>query len=367
MNYAEYIWIDGVEPTPGIRSKTRVLNLGGKKPEISDFPLWGFDGSSTSQAAGNDSDCELVPVSIYPDPIRGEGHYLVLCEVYTSIGKIHPSNTRAILRQVLSAGAEAEKPWVGFEQEYTLFKDGRPLGFPENGEPAPQGPYYCGAGAARAYGRDIVELHAKWCLEAGLTYFGLNAEVMPGQWEFQIGYRGNDSDEKGLLAMSDHIWIGRWLLERAAENYGVEVSFHNKPWKGDWNGAGMHTNFSTASTRSKTKGTAAIARSIKNLSTCHNQHIAVYGAGLDERLTGAHETCSIHEFRSGDGDRGASIRIPLTVKQKGYGYFEDRRPGANADPYQVSARLAVTVCELEEKLLEAGETKPQKRGRRKAA
>lgn len=349
---AEYIWIDGSVPTRFVRSKARVVDLG-SNPKIEDFPEWSFDGSSTNQAAGDDSDCILRPVAYYKDPIRGEGNFLVMCEVDNPDGTPHESNSRAQLRAVLDAGAAEQDPWAGFEQEYTLFPEGArtPLGWPDNGFPAPQGPYYCGIGANQAFGREVAEAHAELCLDAGLCYYGLNAEVMPGQWEFQIGYRGNDSEDTGVLAMSDQMWVGRWLLHRVAEEFDVEATLDNKPVKGDWNGAGMHTNFSTNDTRDKSKGKAAIQAAVDALSKNHADHIVLYGAGLADRLTGLHETCDIDTFKVGDADRGCSIRIPKPVALKGYGYFEDRRPGANADPYLVAARLCATVCGVDESVM----------------
>ena len=344
MNYAEYIWLDGTEPLSQLRSKTRIVSINKENPSPSDFPIWSFDGSSTAQAEGWDSDCILTPVRVVKDPLRDGNHFIVLCEVSEADGSAHLSNTRAYLRAVMEAGAATQKPWIGFEQEYTLFKDDRPLGWPSSGYPGPQGPYYCSVGAATAFGRPIAEAHMKACTEIGLSYYGLNAEVMPGQWEFQIGYRGIDPQPPSLIEITDHVWIARWLLHRIAEDHGVAVSFDNKPMKGDWNGAGMHTNFSTAATRDPKTGMAAIEDAVGQLQARHAEHIAVYGFGLDERLTGEHETCSIDMFKSGTADRGASIRVPRPVAIAGSGYFEDRRPGANADPYKVAARIAMTVC-----------------------
>jgi glutamine synthetase len=219
MTYkAEYIWIDGTEPTAQLRSKTKVL------PEDAAPPIWGFDGSSTNQAPGKASDCVLEPVCIVPDPIRGGDNKLVMCEVLLTDMTPHPTNTRAALRDVAARYAEHE-PWFGIEQEYTLFKDGRPLGFPEGGFPGPQGPYYCSVGAANTFGRQISEDHATACMEAGLAISGTNAEVMPGQWEFQIG-------PAGPLEASDHLWLARWLLHRIAEDHGVVLSIDAKPMRG---------------------------------------------------------------------------------------------------------------------------------------
>lgn len=348
---AEYIWIDGAVPTRYLRSKARVVNVG-MHPAIEDFPEWSFDGSSTQQAEGHDSDCILKPVYYVKDPIRGEGNFLVMCEVYNPDGVTpHSSNSRAQLREVLDAGAAAQEPWAGFEQEYTLFRKRVPLGWPEHGYPSPQGPYYCGVGADEVFGRELPEAHAEMCLEAGLMYYGMNAEVMPGQWEFQIGYRGDPNEDSGVLKMADETWLARWLLYRIGEEFDISASLDNKPVKGDWNGAGMHTNFSTKDTRDKNKGREAIKAATDALGKKHKEHIVLYGAGLAERLTGHHETCDINTFKVGDADRGCSIRIPRPVAEKGYGYFEDRRPGANADPYLVAARLCTTVCGIDESVM----------------
>lgn len=351
FGFAEYIWIDGALPTRYLRSKTRVVKLG-LDPSIEDFPEWSFDGSSTRQAEGHDSDCILKPVSFIPDPFRGAGSYLVMAEVYAPNGEVHESNSRAQLRAVLDAGAAAHEPWAGFEQEYTLFDGRTPLGWPESGFPGPQGPYYCGVGADEVYGREIVEEHAAVCLDAGLLFYGINAEVMPGQWEFQIGYRGDKAESNDVLTVSDHLWFARYLLYRVGEHYGIVVSTDNKPVSGDWNGSGMHTNFSTKDTRDPAKGKEAIQKAVKALEKKHKEHIKLYGHGLDSRLTGLHETCDINTFRAGDADRGASIRIPRQVADEGYGYFEDRRPGANADPYLVAARLCTTVCGVDESVMQ---------------
>ncbi len=350
LSLAEYIWIDGAVPTRFVRSKAKVVSVG-DNPSIEDFSEWSYDGSSTNQASGDDSDCILKPVEFVSDPIRGEGNYLVMCEVMNSDGTPHESNSRAQLREILDAGGDAQEAWVGFEQEYTLFKGRQPLGWPENGYPGPQGPYYCGVGADEIFGRDVAETHAALCLETEIMYYGLNAEVMPGQWEFQTGYRGIEGETAEALKICDHTWIARWLLHRVAEEYGISVTFDNKPVKGDWNGAGMHTNFSTKDTRDKSKGKQAIEDATKKLSAKHKEHITLYGAGLAERLTGDHETCDIDTFKVGDADRGCSIRIPQQVVQKGYGYFEDRRPGANADPYLVAARLIATVADVQESVM----------------
>jgi glutamine synthetase len=332
--FAEYIWMDGTSPTQKLRSKTKVVEIDEVRT-LADLPQWGFDGSSTGQAPGDKSDCALVPVAFYKDPIRGAPHVLAMCEVFLADGTTpHPTNTRARLRGVAEETAQ-EEPWFGIEQEYTLFRGMQPLGWPENGFPPPQGPYYCGVGADEVYGRQLIEAHTKACIAAGLRLSGTNAEVMPAQWEFQIG-------PLAPLECADQLWVARWLLYRLGEDYGITATLHPKPVKGDWNGAGAHTNYSTKAMRSK-GGMKVIEEACKKLGARHYDHVGEYGAHNTERLTGRHETCSIDQFRYGISDRGASIRIPLATSQKGMGYLEDRRPAANMDPYRVTRLILETT------------------------
>ncbi len=346
MNFSQvtYIWIDGSSPTQTLRSKTKILPFFSKLPKISDLPQWSFDGSSTYQAVGHDSDLILQAVCVVEDPILGKGNYLALCEVFNPDGTPHISNKRAHLAQLMEKGGKSYDPWIGFEQEYTLFRGQQPLGWPDRGYPAPQGPFYCGVGADEVFGRQLVEEHAKACLDAGIMLYGINAEVMPGQWEFQIGYRGVESESADPITVSDHLWLARWLLYRIGEKYDITAKLHPKPVKGDWNGAGKHTNFSTRETRNPKTGMDAINKAIKALELRHKEHIAVYGHDLESRLTGKHETAPITQFLAGVGHRGASVRIPTPVAKNGYGYLEDRRPGANANPYEVASVLVETIC-----------------------
>ena len=327
MHKLDYLWLDGCTPTQ-IRYKTKVVKEFGKQEEP---PIWGFDGSSTEQADGNSSDCVLKPVRVYPNPLESNSS-IVLCEVYNVNDTPHETNTRRLLEDTLIS-TNISSEWVGFEQEYTLFKDGRPLGWPEVGEPAPQGDYYCG----RNIGENISREHLNACIEAGISICGTNAEVMLGQWEYQIGAGGS-------LNMSDDLWVARWLLERICEKHGLSVSLHPKPIEGDWNGAGCHTNFSTKEMREH-GGYDKILEACEKLSENPKNHIDAYGIDNDKRLTGLHETCSITEFRYGVSDRGASIRIPWQVERDGKGYLEDRRPASNCDPYIVSQKLIQTICQ----------------------
>ena len=244
--------------------------------------------------------------------------------------------------------------WFGLEQEYTLLDDlDWPYGWPKGGFPGPQGPYYCGVGTGKVYCRDIIEAHYKACMYAGVQISGINAEVMPAQWEFQVGPCSGINREllSALLpehdmltcwVVGDQLWMARFLLHRVAEEFGAKISFAPKPIPGDWNGAGLHTNVSTAEMRAD-GGMKHIEAAMKKLEARHIDHIAVYGEGNRERLTGLHETGNIDKFSWGVADRGASVRIPRQCAKEGKGYFEDRRPASNADPYQITGIIVETV------------------------
>lgn len=330
---AEYIWIGG--SGQDLRSKTRTLDAVPSSP--SELPEWNYDGSSTNQAPGHNSEVILKPKAIFRDPFRRGDNILVICDTYEPNGTPLPTNTRYPAEVIMNKAKEHE-PWFGLEQEYTIFTiDKVPLGWPKGGYPAPQGPYYCGVGADKAFGRPLVEAHYRACLYSGVKISGINAEVMPGQWEFQVGPCEG-------ISIGDHLWCARYIMHRIAERFNIIVSFHPKPIvDGDWNGAGCHTNYSTKAMRAD-GGLQVIYDAINKMSKKHEEHIAVYGEHNSLRLTGKHETAPITEFRSGVADRGASIRIPTQCAAEGKGYFEDRRPASNIDPYTVAARIVKTTC-----------------------
>ena len=330
----EYIWLDGYKPTQSLRSKTMIRkDFGGT---LDDCPLWSFDGSCTEQAEGGSSDCLMQPVAIYPDPAIKNG-YLVMTEVLNADGTPHESNGRATIDEA----EDDTEFWFGFEQEYFLWDPETylPPGFPPGGYPPPQGPYYCSVGARNAYSRELIEEHLDMCLEAGLNVEGINAEVAAGQWEFQIF-------AKSAARAGDEIWLARYLLERCAEKYDLAVDWHPKPLGDtDWNGSGMHANFSNGAMRDA--GEESVFTKIcdefsKNIPAC----ISVYGAHNEQRLTGKHETQSIDQYSYGVSDRGASIRIPIGTVEDGWkGRLEDRRPASNADPYKVAAVIVKVTKE----------------------
>lgn len=351
---AEYIWIGSM---PGdtskqtIRSKTKVIDYSFIL-SFDEFPEWNFDGSSTGQASGENSEIILKPRAVFRDPLRdnGSSNYLVLCDTYNPDGTPALHNNRSWADLIFSHEiAKQEEPWFGLEQEYFLMSPQSnytlPLGFPTETnartflDNVGQGQYYCSVGAENAIGRQIAEEHLDVCVKAGLKISGINAEVAPGQWEFQIGPCEG-------IQQGDHLWIARYLLLRVAEKYGVGISFEPKPVKGDWNGSGCHMNYSTKSMRegkdNKT-GLDFIDEAIHKLSLKHHEHMNVYGSGNKERMTGEHETASYDTFSDGVCNRGASIRRGTeTVKNK-KGYFEDRRPSSNCDPYLITAKMFETT------------------------
>lgn len=355
----EYIYLDGYTSpiksggeekaeNANVRSKTKIVNrsqlewvsLGTEsRPKLESLPNWGSDGSSSKQASGDSSDIVLKPVYICKDPIRKENAFLVLCETFDKDGNSLESNTRAKFRTIYEAKKHREVRF-GYEQEYVIWDNKKKhlIGWPKEGNPDPQGKYYCGVGSWNVGGRDMVEEHMEMCIEAGLDITGINAEVMLGQWEYQIG--GPDTDG---LEVCDQLWISRWLLHRVSEKYGYVVDFEPKPKEGDWNGSGMHVNFSTIEMR-EDGGYEHIISACEKLSKRHEYHINEYGTGNDRRLTGNHETASIEKFSYGVSDRGASIRIPQGVHEKQRGYLEDRRPSSNADPYKIGKALLETIC-----------------------
>lgn len=336
----EYIWLDGYKPEPNLRSKTKVIewsSINNPKydalrengcPAVEELPVWSYDGSSTKQADGNKSDCLLKPCRVIPDPQRKQS-FLVMCEVLNPDGKPHISNTR----HNISSETESDELWFGFEQEYTLVRDGKPLGFPKDGYPEPQGKYYCAVGSRNVTGREIAEQHLDVCLSAGLNITGINAEVLLGQWEYQLLGKGN---KKG----ADDLWLSRYLLHRICEQYNVQVEFHPKPVHGDWNGSGLHVNFSNKRMR-EYGGEEFFIDICETLEKLHKKFIDNYGSSNELRLTGMHETQSIEKFSYGISDRGSSIRIPVgTVNNNWKGYLEDRRPSSNADPYKITKLLS---------------------------
>jgi len=356
----EYVWVDA---GGGLRSKTRVVKLEESMNIecIGSDPVrweWSFDGSSTGQATGTDSDVLIRPVALYLNPFYnipsstfGQRAFLVLCDCYNKDGTPHATNARVRCAQTETACA-AEKPLFGIEQEYILFERTKEVPYQWASQCNPgcggQGPYYCSVGGDRCFGRKIADQHLHACLYAGIEICGTNAEVTASQWEFQVG-------PLTALQVSDQLWMARYILHRITEEHGCCATFHPKPMR-TWNGSGGHTNFSTATMR-RSESTDATMEAIRStdamdaiktacikLQANHAEHMSVYGEDNEHRMTGLHETSSMHECTWGVSDRGRSIRIPRHVANQGHGYLEDRRPAANLDPYLVTERIMRTCC-----------------------
>jgi glutamine synthetase len=345
----EYIWLDSHS---NFRSKTKIMYTNTVNiKDISTLPVWNYDGSSTGQATGYDSEIFLIPRVIFLDPFRKDlsnNSYLVWCDSVNKDLKPLENSTRQSAIEVFEEYKQVE-PWFGLEQEYFIInpKTKYPLGFNLSQEhgllcPDPQGKYYCGVGSNYVFGRNIAEKHMEYCLYAGIIICGINAEVAPGQWEYQIG------PCVGIDA-GDHLWVSRYILNRISEEYEYEISYHPKPldkllgYEADWNGSGCHTNFSTKEMRDE-NGIEHINKAIDRLSKRHNNHMKYYGLDNHMRMSGKHETSSYNNFTFGRANRGASVRIPNVVLDELKGYFEDRRPGSNADPYLVTS-LILKTCE----------------------
>ena len=338
VNCLEYVWIGGNQE---LRSKIRVY-YNAIDNDIQNVPRWNYDGSSTGQASGDDSEVILVPRKLYPNPFLGYGSYLVLCDTYTPLGVSTTTNTRQFALERFQQSPEQE-PWFGLEQEYFLINPTtkKPLGFPLHGLPNPQGQYYCSVGTENAFGRYIAEQHMQFCLHAGIRISGINAEVAPGQWEFQVG--PCEGIESG-----DQLWMARYILNRIAESHGMFVNYEPKPLEGDWNGSGCHMNYSTKNMREGNgtkEGLDYIMEAIELLEVTHENHMNVYGEGNDKRMTGEHETANYKIFTYGVANRGASVRIGNETHRDKKGYFEDRRPSSNCDPYLVTKIILETVME----------------------
>ena len=349
---AEYIWLDNDYK---LRSKTRTLFTVEKNQELnlSTYDEWNYDGSSTGQATTNDSEIILKPCMVARSPFQYNEHcyfqVLVLCSTYNTKGEPLSTNHRHRAEELFNSNKGAT-PWFGLEQEFFLMEVNeenrsvstqRPLGWNKKGGwgtsvPAPQGQYYCSIGSNNSFGRDIVERAYYYCLDAGISVSGMNAEVAPGQWELQIG------PCTGIEA-GDELLLARYILECVSESFQVEVNYEAKPIQGDWNGSGCHVNFSSKFMRAP-GGLTAVNEAVEKLSKKHDEHMKVYGIGNDKRLTGKHETSSHTTFTSGVGDRSASVRIPTQTQTNGMGYLEDRRPAANADPYLITSKIFETCC-----------------------
>ena len=330
MSYIyEYVWIDGNHE---LRSKSRVLSK--MLDNIDDIPDWNYDGSSTHQANGKDSEIILKPCALFNKNYDNlDFGILVMCETYFPNGDLCPSNHRNSAKKIFDK-ALYEEPWFGLEQEYFICsnKTELPLGYDSKKE---QGQYYCSVGSNNAFGRPLAEEHLSVCVVVGIKISGINAEVAPGQWEFQIGPCVG-------IEEGDHLWMARYILHKLSEKYNYSINFYPKVLPDGWNCSGCHANFSTKNMRTGTSdktGLEYINDAIDKLSKKHNEHMVVYGTDNHLRMTGKYETSAYHVFSDGVADRGASIRRGNETVKNNCGYFEDRRPSSNCDPYLVTSTI----------------------------
>jgi len=329
----EYVWLGG--SGQDLRGKTKIME--GQIDDVSECPVWNYDGSSTGQAITTASEIKLVPVCMVKDPFRKAHHKIVLCECMRA-GTNEPisGNHRHSARKVFE-DCKDDETWFGIEQEFILYKYETqclryPLGFGRAGFAAPQGLYYCGVGAGYVFGRDVVEQAVRNMLWAGLNIAGINIEVFPGQWEYQVGIC------KGI-EIADHLWLSRYILQRTMEPHNLFADFRPKPVEGDWNGSGCHTNYSTKASRNK-GGYKKLLQYTDQMKKFHSEAMKLYGTGNEKRMTGEHETARYDEFSVGIGARGCSVRINNEMVENDCGYLEDRRPSSNIDPYLSCAFLA---------------------------
>lgn len=333
----EYVWLGGCGDD--LRSKSRVIKKEVKT--IEDLPVWNYDGSSCYQAKTENSEVLIIPVALFDDPFKGAPHKVCMCETEYQAGKIPTSNFRRIASKIFSEKNVSEHdPWFGIEQEYIITRRigstiDWPLGWPQGSYPKAEGLYYCGTGDKYTYGREISDAHIRACLFAGVQVFGTNSENTPGQWEFQVG------TSKGI-DIGDHLWIGRWLLRRVAEKFNVDVTFHPKPFEG-WSGSGAHCNYSNKLSRND-KNMENIKKQLAGLEKYHLTCQKLYGDDNVKRLLGGYEAPEYEAFSWGVSSRKSSVRIPKVTADNGYGYYEDRRPASNVDPYIVSALIFSATC-----------------------
>ena len=342
LTILEYIWLDG---NNNCRSKTKVTHL--ENIDLKNIPEWNYDGSSTGQATTENSEIILKPVKLYKDPFRRDEkkkNYLVLCETYNIDGTPHSNNMRQKANKIFKINSES-KPMFGLEQEFFISKyigtELKPIFIPS--QCREQSDYYCGVGGGNVIGKELIEEVLENVLYSELAITGMNAEVAPAQWEFQVC-------DYGINASDDLIML-RYICNRTLEQDGYIMDLRAKPIEGDWNGSGCHINFSTTEMRNDL-GYSTIEHAILNLEKKHNLHIKYYGDDNIHRLTGKHETSSINKFSSGVGSRNTSIRIPNQTKIQNKGYFEDRRPSSSLNPYIATSLLYASSMGIEQNFFE---------------
>lgn len=337
----EYVWLDAKQK---FRTKVKIVdeihhyNSTDSKHWSKNAPMWNYDGSSTGQAEGHDSEILLKPyLAVYSPYDEKTPKFYVFCESLNKDGTPAEGNTRHTCVKYFEQDRVKESdPIFGMEQEFYVLKDGKPLVWSDN--PEPQGDYYCGVGhqsigRGRAFLEEMTNIINDDDLKLNIT--GTNMEVGPGQMEVQLCEHG--------LEAADKMLVMRFFMIIEAEARDLEVDFTPKPsiLSGpEWNGSGCHVNFSTKEMRedgeSPLSAVLAMANALQNLKDNHSSQVQYLGSENNrKRLTGENETSSYDTFTYGVAHRGASARIPRQCVKDLKGYIEDRRPGSDMDPYVV--------------------------------
>ena len=349
--FCEYLWLDS---NLHLRSKMRNVSI--KSNDISNYiqqygnhyiscydnrkldiikkiPLWNYDGSSTGQGNVDNSEVILVPVNFIKHPFI-DNAFLVLCCNRNCDGVPVVGNSRFNAASKFQDKANRDKcVWFGLEQEFFFFdkETKKPVEWKGHNQ-IKQGEYYCGVNRSSSIERSIMTDLICIADKVGLTISGINQEVAPAQWEYQIG------PVEGVEA-GDQMVFAKYILYMLCEKHGLYASFHPKPLSGEWNGSGCHVNISTMDMRERDDGYQIILSAIARIGEDHSNFIENYcGNNNHMRLTGSHETSDPNTFTYGVGSRDSSVRIPYDTLREKKGYFEDRRPGSSIDYYKTIAK-----------------------------
>ena len=331
LSFAEYIWLDNANPVPQIRCKARVMNIP-FRPELNDFSDWKCEIANNDSESESASLCILKPVRVYQNPFKGDGNYLVLCEVYDSAGNSHPSNRRSILTGLTNAAGKDIAVWMGCEQIYSVDQGKKES---ENSKIVDNS-HANGVGSEHVSGRDIAEAHAKACLAAGVHFYSFTSHTTPGYWKIQVGYRDLDGETSDILTIADDMWIARYLLSRVGEMYGVKILFGNLFKSDDGKKTDILAYFSTSYTRDPRCGATAIQAIANSLKARHCNQGHFSNSQQKDNLNSQEK----------DHNHGCEclVRIPTHVIEKGHGYLEYQCDSmVQSDPYQMANFFMSTI------------------------
>lgn len=320
-----YVWLDKFNI---LRSKTKRVE------QVNQIPIWNFDGSSTSQMDYSTMNTEVLlqPIRVYIDGFneRNNENYLVLCDTYNinKDGIITPTVDNYRYGAINIFNETNLNPKFGFEQEFYLIDNENHEKLSSLTNISNKDNNYCRTTTKYTY---IMNEFYNLCLSCKIGIVGWNAEVAPFQFEYQIFGNGIDA--------CDDLVMSRYVLERYMIDNNYEIKYDPKLYE-NLSGSGCHINYSDV--RSK----EYMDKYIKALGETHNDLMKVYGENNNKRLTGLHETSSYSVFTYGVGDRYKSVRIPNSTALGLTNYFEDRRPGANINPYMACGALVKVLSNI---------------------